>query len=95
MSSVPATASMCPPIREMIDWDAVAADDIDYAMVRVGYRGYGNGTLNTDKNYVQNIKGAMNAGLKTGVYFFAQAITVEEAIEEADYVISLLDGPGH
>ena len=75
-----------------IDWDAVAADDIDYAMVRVGYRGYGNGTLNTDKNYVQNIKGAMNAGLKTGAYFFAQAITVEEAIEEADYVISLLDG---
>ena len=75
-----------------IDWAAVAADDIDYAMVRVGYRGYGNGTLNADKNYVQNIKGAMNAGLKTGVYFFAQAITVEEAIEEADYVISLLDG---
>ena len=75
-----------------IDWDAVAADDIDYAMVRVGYRGYGNGTLNPDKNYVQNIKGAMNAGLKTGAYFFAQAITVEEAIEEADYVISLLDG---
>ena len=75
-----------------IDWDAVAADDIDYAMVRVGYRGYGNGTLNTDKNYVQNIKGAMNAGLKTCASFFAQAITVEEAIEEADYVISLLDG---
>ena len=75
-----------------IDWDAVAADDIDYAMVRVGYRGYGNGTLNADKNYAQNIRGAMNAGLKTGVYFFAQAITVEEAIEEADYVISLLDG---
>ena len=46
-----------------IDWAAVAADDIDYAMVRVGYRGYGNGTLNADKNYVQNIKGAMNAGL--------------------------------
>ena len=75
-----------------IDWDAVAADDVDYAMVRVGYRGYGNGTLNADKNYEQNIRGAMNAGLKTGVYFFAQAITVEEAVEEADYVISLLDG---
>ena len=75
-----------------IDWDAVAADNIDYAMVRVGYRGYGNGTLNTDKNYAQNIRGAMNAGLETGVYFFAQAITVEEAIEEADYVINLLDG---
>lgn len=75
-----------------IDWDAVAADDIDFAMIRVGYRGYGNGTLNTDKNYAQNIRGAMDAGLTTGVYFFAQAITVEEAIEEADYVISLLEG---
>lgn len=75
-----------------IDWDAVAADGIDYAMVRVGYRGYGSGTLNADRNYEQNIQGAMRAGLETGVYFFAQAITVEEAIEEADYVISLLEG---
>ena len=75
-----------------IDWDAVAEDDIDFAMVRVGFRGTGTGSLNTDKNYVQNIRGAMRAGLETGVYFFAQAVTVEEAIEEADYVISLLDG---
>ena len=75
-----------------IDWDAVADDDIDFAMVRVGFRGTGTGSLNTDKYYEQNIRGAMRAGLETGVYFFAQAVTVEEAIEEADYVISLLDG---
>lgn len=75
-----------------IDWDAVADDNIDFAMVRVGFRGTGTGSLNTDKYYEQNIRGAMRAGLETGVYFFAQAVTVEEAIEEAEYVISLLDG---
>ena len=75
-----------------IDWNAVADDNIDFAMVRVGFRGTGTGSLNTDKYYEQNIRGAMRAGLETGVYFFAQAVTVEEAIEEADYVISLLDG---
>ena len=45
-----------------------------------------------DAFYAQNIDGAMAAGIETGVYFFAQAITVEEAIEEADFVISLLEG---
>lgn len=75
-----------------IDWDAVADDNIDFAMVRVGFRGTGTGSLNTDKYYEQNIRGAMRAGLETGVYFFAQAVTVEEAIEEADFVISLLEG---
>ena len=82
-----------------IDWDAVRDDGVDFAMVRVGYRGTGQaGTLNQDEFYAQNIDGAMAAGLETGVYFFAQAITVEEAIEEADFVIELLrdheiDGP--
>lgn len=81
-----------------IDWEAVAEDDIDFAMIRVGFRGYGTGSLNTDSRYEENIRGAMRAGLKTGAYFYAQAITVEEAIEEAEYVIDLLedldiDGP--
>ena len=75
-----------------VDWNAVANDNIDFAMIRVGYRGYGTGSLNTDSRYEENIRGALDAGLETGVYFFAQAITVEEAIEEADYVISLLEG---
>ena len=81
-----------------IDWDAVRDDGVEFAMVRVGLRGTSTGELHADEYYAQNIDGAMAAGLETGVYFFAQAITVEEAIEEADFVIELLkdheiDGP--
>ena len=79
----------CPD--KTIDWEAAAEDGVDFAMVRIGFRGYGTGSLNTDAFYGKNIDGAMDAGIDTGVYFFSQAITVEEAIEEADYVISLLE----
>ena len=75
-----------------IDWEAVAADGIDFAQVRIALRGTSSGTLHADAFYAQNIDGALAAGLKTGVYIFSQAITVEEAVEEADYVLSLLDG---
>lgn len=76
--------------NETIDWEAVAADGVEFAMVRIGLRGYSTGGINADAYYAQNIDGAMAAGIETGVYFFAQAITVEEAIEEADFVIELL-----
>lgn len=76
----------------VIDWDAVREDGVDFVMVRAGFRGTGSGTLNADAFYAQNLDGAMAAGLDAGVYFFAQAITVEEAIEEADFVIDLLRG---
>lgn len=81
-----------------IDWEAVADDGVEFVMVRVGLRGYSSGSLNQDAFYKENIRGAMEAGLETGVYFFAQAITVEEAIEEAEFVLELLedcdiDGP--
>lgn len=75
-----------------IDWEAVANDGVEFVMVRAGFRGYGTGSLNRDAYCLQNVDGAMDAGLETGVYFFSQAITVEEAIEEADYVLSILDG---
>ena len=63
-------------------------------MVRIGLRGYSSGKLAEDAFYRQNIQGAMDAGIETGVYFFAQAVTVEEAIEEADFVIERLRGLG-
>ncbi|MBE6996135.1 MAG: lysozyme [Ruminococcaceae bacterium] len=76
--------------QETIDWEAVAADGVEFAMVRVGMRGYSSGKVNADQFYAQNIDGAMDAGIETGVYFFSQAISVEEALEEADFVLELL-----
>lgn len=78
--------------NETIDWQAVRNDGVEFAMVRIGLRGYSSGKISEDAYYRQNIEGAMAAGIETGVYFFAQAITVEEAIEEADFVIERLRG---
>ena len=76
--------------NKAIDWKAVKDDGVDFVMVRAGLRGTSTGGLNKDAFFEQNVDGAMEAGLETGVYFFAQAITVEEAIEEADFVLDLL-----
>ncbi len=71
-----------------IDWEAVAADGVEFAFVRVGYRGYGEaGKLKEDERYAENIEGAVKAGIKVGVYFYSQAITEAEAIEEANFVL--------
>ena len=76
-----------------IDWQAVADSGIRFAIIRAAFRGYGQeGRLVEDSRFTENISGALAAGLDVGVYCFSQAVTVEEAIEEADYVISLLDG---
>lgn len=78
--------------QDDIDWDKVKESGIDFAMVRLGFRGYGTGEAQLDENYVQNIQGARAAGLDAGVYFFSQAVTVDEAIEEAQLVINSLNG---
>ena len=78
--------------QKEIDWQAVAADGIDFAMIRMGYRGYTEGALFTDSLFTRNIQGALETGLDVGAYFFSQAITPEEAIQEADYVLAALDG---
>ena len=75
-----------------IDWAAVAAEGVDFAMIRAGYRGYSKGGLYEDEYFRRNLEGAAAQGIKVGVYFFSQAVTVEEAEEEADYVLSLLNG---
>ena len=75
-----------------IDWNAVKADGIDFAIIRCGYRGYGSGKLVEDSTFRQNIQGATAAGLKVGVYFYSQAINEEEAVEEASMVLSLVGG---
>lgn len=78
--------------QDNIDWAKVKESGIDFAMVRLGYRGYGTGEAQLDENYAENIQGARDAGLYAGVYFFSQAITAEEAVEEANLVIESLDG---
>ena len=73
-----------------IDWARVKAAGIDFVMIRVGARGYGSGQLVLDDNFVPYITGARTAGLDTGVYFFSQATTEEEAIEEANFTVGAL-----
>lgn len=72
-----------------IDWKKVAEDGVEFAFIRAGYRGYGRtGKLVEDANFDKNIKGAVSNGIKVGVYFYSQATTEEEAIEEANLVLS-------
>ena len=78
--------------QQQIDWQAVKDAGIQYAFVRLGYRGYEQGTLNTDSFAIQNLNGAKDAGLLVGAYFFSQAVTVEEAREEAQFALDILDG---
>jgi GH25 family lysozyme M1 (1,4-beta-N-acetylmuramidase) len=74
-----------------IDWEAVAADGIDFAMIRVGFRGYSEGVIQDDSRFIDNIEGAIAAGIPVGVYFFTQAVSVSEAVEEADWVLEKIE----
>ena len=75
-----------------INWAAAKADGVQFAMIRVGLRGTSTGALREDAYYARNIDGAMAQGIQTGVYIFAQAKTIAEAVEEADFVIARLRG---
>ena len=78
--------------QQEVDWQAVAGDGIDFAILRLGYRGYTQGGLNVDACFEANLQGAREAGLEVGVYFFSQALTPEEAEEEARFVLDTLAG---
>jgi len=71
-----------------IDWTAVAADGIEFAFLRVGYRGYTEGMIYGDDYFHQNAQNATDNGINVGVYFFSQATTTEEALEEANFVLN-------
>ncbi len=76
-----------------IDWPAAAADGIEFAFVRLAYRGYGpEGNLREDERALENLRAAKAAGIRTGVYVFSQAVNEAEALEEADFALALLDG---
>ena len=74
-----------------VDWEAVAESGMEFAMVRIGYRGYTSGGLYADEYADANLRGAKEAGLKVGAYFYSQAVTPTEAALEAAYCISLLE----
>lgn len=78
--------------KETIDWEAVKADGIDFAIIRCGGRLLQSGTIFEDGNYRKNIEGALAAGLDVGVYFFSQALNTREGLEEAEFVLDLIDG---
>ena len=78
--------------QESVNWKKVAADGVEFVILRAAYRTYGSGKLMTDSYFAQNIRGAKAAGLKVGAYIFSQAITIDEAIAEADYILSLVSG---
>ena len=78
--------------NQVTDWEAVKADGIDFVMLRVGYRTYGGGLLHEDDRFKEYYRGAKAAGLKIGAYFFSQAVTEEEAVEEAQLTAKQLKG---
>ncbi len=73
-----------------IDWDRVRDAGVEYAIIRCGYRGSVTGALVEDPRFQQNVKGALAAGVKVGIYFFTQAVNEVEAVEEASMVVSLI-----
>lgn len=77
-------------IQDYVDFVEVKKSGIDFVMLRVGARGYGTGQLILDEYISDNLKRATDAGLEVGVYFFSQAITTDEAVEEANMVLENL-----
>ncbi len=75
-----------------IDWAQVKASGMEFAFIRIGYRGYSQGGLFTDEYAAENLRAAREAGLDVGVYFYSQAISIEEAAEEALFCVRFLEG---
>lgn len=77
----------------IVDWEQVKAAGYEFAMLRIGYRGYGAaGNLCVDEMFHENIDGAKAAGLDVGVYIFSQAVNEKETLEEIALVLENLDG---
>jgi GH25 family lysozyme M1 (1,4-beta-N-acetylmuramidase) len=76
--------------QKHIEWEQVAASGMEFAMVRIGYRGYSEGLLHIDETAAQNLTGAKAAGLKVGAYFYSQAINTQEAAQEAALCVDFL-----
>ena len=75
-----------------VDFQAIADAGVEFAMIRVGWRGYVTGDLDEDEAFSANLRAAQDAGLLCGVYFFSQATSVAEAQEEAAFVLERIKG---
>ena len=73
-----------------VDFEVLRDEGIDFVMLRIGSRGYETGMITLDENFVTNIEEAQKAKLEVGVYFYSQAVSVKEAVEEAEFVIANL-----
>lgn len=71
-----------------INWAQVKAAGVDFAFIRVGYRGYGNGVIRLDETFDYNVTEALRNDLNVGVYFYSQAVSYEEGVEEAQFVLN-------
>ena len=75
-----------------INWNAVKAQGVDFAIIRVGGRGWESGKLYDDVCFLQNLREARAAGLRVGVYFYTTAVDALEAVQEASLVVERLNG---
>ena len=75
-----------------ISWNKVKKDGVEFALIRVGARGYSSGSIILDENFQANLKGCVANKIDVGAYFFSQAITTNEAVEEANYCVAALGG---
>ncbi len=74
-----------------IDFEKVKEAGVSFVFIRIGCEVNG-GVLKEDKFYKENIRKAKEAGLKVGVYLYSIAISEEEAIKHANWVLDTLDG---
>ena len=75
--------------QKKIDWAKVKNAGVKFAMIRVGYRGYGkSGNIKLDDQFENNVKGAISVDIPFGIYFYSQALNEKEAIEEANFVLA-------
>jgi GH25 family lysozyme M1 (1,4-beta-N-acetylmuramidase) len=74
-----------------VNFTGLKAAGVDYVMIRLGSRGYSTGQITLDENFQQNIEGAIEAGMDVGVYFYSQAVTQDEAVQEANFVVQNLE----
>lgn len=77
--------------QPVVDWEQVREAGIEFAILRIGYRGYTEGKLFPDSCFAHHLAAARDAGLDVGVYFFSQAVTPAEAEEEAHYLLGILN----